>query len=428
MSCGGPPPAAVVESRQHPRGEASPAVRHEVEQEPRREGGPARPADARVDGPAAAAGSAAGAGPSRGDLPGRRRTLVRRLLLGLLPLALAGGFWLYVTGGAVVSTDDAYVDAEKVGVATDISGIVREVDVTENQHVARGQVLYRLRDRPYRLALENAQAQIGIVRDEIEAQKARYRDMQAQIAQARNDDAYYQTELEREQRLMRSHVASEAALDGALRNQRNAGQKINALQDQLAALAADLGGDPSLPVEQHPRYRAALSQRDEAQRQLDHTVVRAPFAGIVTDVPAIAPGKYLQAAATAFYLVSTDRVWIDSEPKETQLAHVRVGQAATVTADAYPDARWNGVVESISPVTAQEFSLLPAQNSSGNWVKVVQRLVVRVSLDPNQPGPGGRPQPPLRAGMSVEVGIRTGHPRGLPRFLAGLFGDKRQPG
>jgi len=146
-------------------------------------------------------------------------------------------------------------------------------------------------------------------------------------------------------------------------------------------------------------------------------VITAPFAGTVTNVPAIAPGKYLAASTTAFFLVDTDHVWVDATPKETELTHVRAGQPVTVTVDTYPDYEWHGVVESVSPAAAQEFSLLPAQNTSGNWVKVVQRVPMRVRLDVSD-----KNLPPLRAGMSVEVDVETGHARGFPHFLTALFG------
>jgi membrane fusion protein (multidrug efflux system) len=348
----------------------------------------------------------------------RRR--VRAALFLLLPLALiAGGYW-YVSGGSVTSTDDAYVEADKVGVSTDVSGIVKEVDVTENQHVETGQVLYRLDDLPFRLALQRAQAQVGMVGDALNALKANYRDMQAQIKQGQNDVDYFGTEFNREQELLNAHVASQQTFDTARRNLQNAQQKLASLNQQLAAIAANLNGDPDGPVEQNPRYLDALAQRDEAARQLDHTIVKAPFAGVVTDVPSIAPGKYLQASTTAFYLVATDHVWVDSNPKETELTYVRPGQPAAVTVDTYPDAQWGGIVETISPAAAQEFSLLPAQNTSGNWVKVVQRIPMRVRVDTSD-----KNLPPLRAGMSVEVDVDTGHARGLPHFLTALFGGAR---
>jgi membrane fusion protein (multidrug efflux system) len=340
----------------------------------------------------------------------------RWVLFLLLPIALvAGAFW-YAGGGQVMATDDAYVEANKVGVSTDVSGIVKQVDVAENQRVEAGQVLYRLDDLPFRLALDRADAQLGLIRNDINALKANYQDTQTQIKQAQNDVDYYTTELRRSQDLLNAHVASQAVFDSAHRNLLNAQQKLASINRQLAAVAANLSGDPAIAVEQTPRYLEALAQRGEMARQLDHTVVKAPFAGIVTNVPAIAPGKYLQASMTAFYLVASD-VWVDATPKETELTYVRPGQKVTVTADMYSDVEWHGTVESISPAAAQEFSLLPAQNTSGNWVKVVQRIPMRVHVDT-----ADKSLPPLRAGMSVEVDVDTGHVRGWPAALTGLFG------
>jgi len=276
-------------------------------------------------------------------------------------------------------------------------------------------------DLPFRLALERAEAQVGNVRNDLNALKANYGDMEAQIKQAQDDIGYYDREFHRQQDLASKNVASQQTFDTARRNLQNAQQKLASLNQQLAAIAANLNGDPSIPVEQHPRYRDAVAQRDEAARQLDHTVVKAPFAGIVTNVPAIAPGKYLQASMTAFYLVATDHLWVDATPKETELTYVRPGQSVTVTVDTYPDAEWRGTVESISPAAAQEFSLLPAQNTSGNWVKVVQRIPMRVRVDTSD-----KNLPPLRAGMSVEVDVDTGHTRGLPHFLTALFGSAQR--
>jgi membrane fusion protein (multidrug efflux system) len=347
----------------------------------------------------------------------RRRRWLRRALFALLPLALiAGGYW-YVSGGRVMSTDNAYVEADKVGISTDVSGIVKEIDVGNNQEVKEGQVLFRLDDLPFRLALDRAEAQVGIVGNDLNALKANYQDMLAQIKQAQYDIDYYDREFHRQQDLAAKNIASQQTFDMARRNLQNAQQKLTSLNQQLTAIAANLNGDPNIPVEQHPRYRDAVAQRDEAARQLDHTVLKAPFAGIVTDVPSIAPGKYLAASMTAFYLVATDHVWVDSNPKETQLTNVRPGQPVTATVDTYPDLEWHGAVESISPAAAQEFALLPAQNTSGNWVKIVQRIPMRVRLDSSD-----KNLPPLRAGMSVEVNVDTGHQRGLPQFLTALFG------
>jgi membrane fusion protein, multidrug efflux system len=341
---------------------------------------------------------------------------LRPTLFAALPLLLLGAGCAYVLGGGTMETDDAYVQADSVGVSTDVSGIVKDVAVTENEHVASGQVLYRLDDLPFRLAFERARAQVGIVRDDLLALQARYRDMQAQLAQARDDFAYYRHEAQRQQYLSQQHVASDQTFEGARRNQDTAREKVASLVQQLAGVAASLDGDPNAPVEQHPRYRDAIAQRDEAARQLDHTVVRAAFTGIVTNVPSIAPGRYLAASTTAFYLVATDHVWVDSSPKETQLTYVRIGQPVEVTVDTYPHTKWQGTVESISPASAQSFSLLPAQNTSGNWVKVVQRIPLRVRIATDSS------MPPLRLGMSVEIEVHTGHRRGLPHFFGGHQG------
>jgi membrane fusion protein (multidrug efflux system) len=358
-------------------------------------------------------------GPDTADAPKKSR--LRPLMFAVLPLALIVGAYWYITGGQVVSMDDAYVEADKVGISTDVPGIVTEVGVRENQHVQAGQILYRLDDLPLRLALARAEAQVGTVRDALNALQANYRDMQSQIQQAQNDIEYFNTEFHRQQDLLVAHVASQSTFDTARRSLQNAQQKLASLTQQLAAIAANLDDDPTGAVEDKPRFRDAVAQRDEAARQLAHTVVKAPFAGIVTDVPSIAPGKYLQASVTAFYLVAADHVWVVANPKETELTYVRTGQPASVTVDTYPDTPWSGSVESISPAAAQEFSLLPAQNTSGNWIKVVQRVPVRVRIDTND-----KRLPPLRAGMSVEVDVETGHSRGLPHVLTAMFGHDRQ--
>jgi len=397
------PADATIVSLRSEAAEA-PAARHDV---PRKQ--PQRPPREQPERPIERSSE-----PKKPPQSARRRWA----LFALLPVALiAGGYW-YVTGGRVMSTDNAYVEADKVGISTDVSGMVKEIDVKNNQHVEDGQVLFRLDDLPFRLALERADAQVGVVRNDLNALKANYRDMQAQIKQAQDDIDYYDREFRRQQDLAAKNIASQQTFDAARRNLQNAHQKLASLNQQLAAIAANLNGDPDIPVEQHPRYRDAVAQRNEAARQLDHTVVKAPFAGIVTNVPSLAPGKYLQASMTAFYLVATDYVWVDSNPKETELTNVRPGQPVTVTVDTYPDVEWHGAVDSISPAAAQEFSLLPAQNTSGNWVKVVQRIPMRVRLDTSN-----KNLPPLRAGMSVEVNVDTGHQRGLPQFLTALFGQ-----
>jgi membrane fusion protein, multidrug efflux system len=347
----------------------------------------------------------------------RRRDRMRWALFALLPFALIVGAYFYITGGQVMSTDDAYVQADRVGISTDVSGIVQDVAVKDNQLVAAGQVLYRLDPRQFQIALDNAKANLGQTALSIEAMKQDYKRMVSDVAAQQAQVDLDQVNFDRNAMLLRSATVSQAIYDQtryALENDRG---KLAALREQAQMQLAKLGGDPDIAVTQHPQYRQAQAQVDEAQRQLDHTVITAPFAGTVTNVPAIAPGKYLAASTTAFFLVDTDHVWVEATPKETELTYVRPGQAVIVTVDTYPDFEWHGVVESVSPAAAQEFSLLPAQNTSGNWVKVVQRVPMRVRLDTSD-----KNLPPLRAGMSVIVDVDTGHARGIPHFLTGLFG------
>jgi membrane fusion protein, multidrug efflux system len=341
----------------------------------------------------------------------------RRALYALLPLALIVGCYWYVTGGVVMSTDDAYVEADKVGISTDISGIVREVDVTDNQHVEAGQILYRLHPRQFQIALDSAKANLAQTALTIEAMKEDYKRMLSDVAAQQAQVDLDQVNYDRLETLLRSATVSKANYDQARYTLETNRNKLDSLHQQAAVQLARLAGDPNIPVTRHPQYLQAQAQVDEAQREFDHTTVVAPFSGIVTNVPTIAPGKYLPASTTAFYLVDTDHVWLAANPKETELTNVRPGQPVTVTVDTYPNMEWHGTVESISPAAAQEFSLLPAQNTSGNWVKVVQRVPMRVRIDTSN-----KSQPALRAGMSVEVDVDTGHSRGLPHFVTALFG------
>ena len=347
-----------------------------------------------------------------------RRLWTRRALFVLLPLALIAGVYWYVTGGAVMSTDDAYVEADKVGISTDVSGIVKEVDVANNQHVDAGQVLYRLQPRQLQIALDNAKANLAETALTIEAMKEDYKRMLSDAAAQQTQVDLDQVNYDRQAALLRTATVSKASYDQAQYTLEADKNKLDSLHQLAAVQLARLAGNPNIPVTQHPQYVQAQAKVEEAQREFDHTTVVAPFSGIVTNVPAIAPGKYLPASTTAFYLVDTDHVWIDANPKETELTYVRPEQPITVTVDTYPNMEWHGTVESISPAASQEFSLLPAQNTSGNWVKVVQRVPMRVRVERSSKG-----LPPLRAGMSVEVNVDTGHARGLPHFLTALFGQ-----
>ena len=328
------------------------------------------------------------------------------------------GAYFYFEGGAYMSTDDAYIEADKVGLSTDVSGMVEAIEVRDNERVTAGQVLFRLDPLPFQLKLDQAQSQLGVVRDNLNALKANYQNVQAQIKQAEDQIAFNQLQYQRQETLVRQQFTPQMSVDQARLNLLTSQQTLVSDKAQLASIVANLDGNPDIPIEQHPQYRQALAQRDEAARQLRDTVVRAPYSGTVTNVPSLEPGMYLPASTAAFNLVDTDQFWVEAQPKETELTDVRPGEPATITVDTYPGREWRGTVASIGPAAQSEFSLLPAQNTSGNWVKVVQRIPLRVQIDTTD-----KSRPPLSAGMSVEVSVYTGHKRGLPHFLTALFGE-----
>ena len=345
-----------------------------------------------------------------------KRNWKRTFLFALLPVVLIAGGYVYVTGGAIMTTDNAYLRARSLSISTDVSGTVSEIDVHNNEVVRKGQVLFRLRPDSFKTALEAAKAQLGTVRNQVLTLKASYQQALAGIEQAKADLPYYEETLQRQKDLLATSTASKAAYDQARHDLVTAQQKVTVAEAQAKAVLAQLGNDPDQPIEQNPFYLQAKSAVEDAQRDYDDSIVKAPFDGVVTNVDSLQIGRYLPASTPAFSLVSQNDLWVEASPKETELTYVRPGQKATVTVDTYPGVEWHGKVTSISPASAASFSLLPAQNTSGNWVKVVQRIPMRVSIE----DPAGKP--PLRAGMSVEVEVDTGHARGLPLFLKGLFG------
>lgn len=337
----------------------------------------------------------------------RRRLLRPALMLGGIVAVAVGSLAAWLHGGRIVTIDNAYVRADKLAVSTDVSGLVAEVPVREGQQVHRGDVLFRLDDRQFRIALEGAEANLAQTRLQLDAMKRDYermlRDVAAKQAQVAMDQARY----ERVNGLVgRGDISRQAYDDARFQLQANQ-QGYESARAAAGVQLARLGGDANAEVTALPAYRQARAQVEEARRQLHHATVRAPMDGIVTGVSATQPGMYLAASAGAFGLVSSDRVWVEANPKETELTWVKPGDPVTVTVDTYPGRTWTGAVESIAPASGSEFSILPAQNSSGNWVKVVQRIPVRIRVD-RRPG-----DPPLRAGMSVEASIDTGHARSL---------------
>ena len=346
---------------------------------------------------------------TRAESRGRSRVRLLRwaLMAGGVLVVLVGGLLYWLNTGQYVSTDDAYVEADLETLSTDVSGIVASIPVHEGQTVQKGQVLFRLDPQKFQIALQNAQANLEETKLSLEAEKSDYRAAVAKIAgdraKVKNDALTYK----RLASLVKTSAATQQQVDNALYKLQGDQQAVNAAQAQAQSILAKLGGNADNPVDQMPAYKQAESQVEEAQRQLNHSVVHAPYAGIVTQVNKLQPGMYLSAGTPAFGFVGTGHVWIESQPKETALTYARRGDPATVTVDAYPGHVLHGTVQSIAPATDQQFSLLPAQNSSGNWVKVVQRVPVRIDITL----PKG--SPPLSAGMSASVSINTGHTRSL---------------
>jgi membrane fusion protein (multidrug efflux system) len=353
-----------------------------------------------------------------------RRRLRTLLMLGGIAVVMVGAAVFWMRGGRYVSADDAYVRAAKLMVSTDVSGLVSEVDVHEGQKVESNQVLFKIDPRQFQIALEQAKAQLGQVELSINATKEDYRrilsDIDAQNAQV--DLA--QTNFDRASSLLKTDFGTRATYDQTHFTLLAAQKTLQSLKQQAQVTLARLNGNVDAPVETMPQWQQAKAQVDEAQRQLDHTVVRAPFAGIATQVDALQLGTYLvsQTAALtntgAVGLVSTSHAWVDANLKETDLTYVKPGDPVKISVDSYPGRDWSGKVESISPASGAEFSILPPQNASGNWVKVVQRIPVRITVEQKEG------YPVLRSGMSVIVDIDTGHKRTLSELWGGAPAER----
>ncbi|MBM7333134.1 secretion protein HlyD [Alcanivorax marinus] len=329
--------------------------------------------------------------------------------LGLI-VALAVVLWLAFGGRRYVSTENAYVKIDMISLTADVSGPLTRVEVERNQAVQQGQVLAEVDPEPYRIALEEARADQQAVRNRILSERADYARLQAQHAQAERDLAYHQRELERYQGLDRVAV-SRSQLDGARQKRDQAGAQASVTEQELASLKAKLGGGPDVAVEEHPDYQAATAKLDRARYDLAHTRIVAPADGVIGGSTPLV-GERVNAGVPVFTLAKNRSAWVEANLKETQLTNVREGQSVEVEVDSYPGVVWKATVQSLSPATGSEYALIPPQNASGNWVKVVQRVPVKLRLE-DLDG-----KPPLRAGMSAEIAIDTG---------VSLFGDAGEP-
>ena len=328
-----------------------------------------------------------------------RARLRRPLLWGVPLLVIAAALYFYLTSGRYVSTEDAYLQAAQVPISADVSGRVIERYVHDNEPVRRGQILFRLDPRRFRIAVEAARARLAASRLAVESLEADYRADQAALASAQSRQDYAEREYHRQVRLLKIGVSSKSQFDRAQLALRQSRQAVSGAQQQIEAVLARLGGRPDIPLAQHPQVAEAQAALSHALLELSYTTVRAPMTGIVAEVQHLQVGAYLPLATQAFVLVSTHDVWIAAYYKEDVIANVHPGEKATVTIDDYPGRTFHAVVASITPGTGAQFAILPPQNATGNWVKVVQRLDVRLRLTGTLP--------PVRSGLSAEVTIDT---------------------
>jgi membrane fusion protein (multidrug efflux system) len=332
----------------------------------------------------------------------------RFLLLVIVPaIALAGGLALWLQGGRFEETENAYVKAHMIAVTADVSGRVVEVGVRDNEPVAAGALLFRIDAIPFELTVASAEAQMEVVRTELDGLRAEHRVALADAAEAQERIGFLARQLERQAKLKERGMGLEASFDEARHNLEAARRRLDSSREKAVRVLAALGGNVKVPTEAHPRFLAARAARDAGHDELARVRVVAPAAGIISNMR-LQVGERVERGVPVFSLIESRPMWVEANFKETQLTHMREGQEVTVVADAYPDARWRGRVSTIAPATKAEFALLPAQNSSGNWVKVVQRVPVLISLDSTPDG-----QTPLRAGMTVTARVDTGHVRTL---------------
>lgn len=358
---------------------------------------PPKPGEATVVTLPSAAAEAPAAAPAA---PGKKRSR-RWLLLVSVPVVLAGvGGYFWLSGGRYVDTDNAYVQQAKVALSADVAGRVTEVDVIDNQPVKAGDVLFTLDPEPYRIALSQAEAALAAARVNVEQLRVAHGTANAQLTAAQSTLAIRQDAFDRKQALVTQGSASDAALDDVKLALQAAQTQVNLAEQQLASATAALSGDPQIVTDDHPAVRAALAARDAAARNLEKTTVLAPADGVVSQVASLNVGQFIATGTTIASLIEMGNTWIEANFKETQLATLTPGLPVDVTIDAYPGVRFTGHLVSIGAATGAQFALIPAQNATGNWVKVTQRIPVRISVDDAE----GKV---LRAGMSAVVAVDT---------------------
>jgi membrane fusion protein, multidrug efflux system len=340
-----------------------------------------------------------------------RKRMRMILLVGLPALALLIGLGIYLSGGRYISTDNAYVGAQKVLITPDISGKIAHIAIVEGQHVNPGDELFTLDREPFALALQQARAKLDAARSDFDKLKANLKSLDTLADLAKKNVDLKQRDTDRKTKLVTSQAGSQADLDTSMAAVVSAQLQAELALQQRDSTLTQLLGNPDLPLEKFPEYAQAKAALDNAQRDFDHTIVRAPMPGTATQVDNIQLGRFVTAGSPVFSVIDDQSPWVDANPKETDITYLRVGQKATLDVDSFPDHTFTGTVVAVSPGTGAQFSILPPQNATGNWVKVVQRVPVRIAFDKNED------TRLLRSGMSVNVEIDTGHSR-LPFMSA----------
>jgi membrane fusion protein (multidrug efflux system) len=342
----------------------------------------------------------------------RSRRRLRVLLLVVVPaIALVLGIVLYLSGGRYISTDNAYVGAQKVLITPDISGKVQGVRIREGQHVGVNDPLFEIDPVPFQLALRQAQSKLDSVRTEFANLKSNYRSLSHLVELGKEATELKRRDVERKTSLAATRAGTQLDLDNAKATLLTAELQLQLGQQQLSTTLNQLLGNPDLPIEQFPAYLQAKAVFDQATRDLDHTVVKSPISGTATQVDSIQLGRFVTAGMPVFSVINDSAPWVDANPKETDITYLRPGQKVDIAVDSFPDQAFHGTVNSVSPGTGAQFAILPPQNANGNWVKVVQRVPVRIAFDP------GQDLSLLRAGMSVNVDIDTGRRRTVAALL-----------
>ena len=340
------------------------------------------------------------------------KRMQRLALIGVPVLVVVGALLFWLQGGRHISTENAFVKADIAQIASEVPGRIMELNIRDHAVVAAGDVLVRLDPASYKLALAKAEAEIDSARSSVEMVKANLREVRAEAKEAENKLEYLRIQARRQRELQGRGVASAQRLEQVASEEQEGEDKVAVLHQRIARMEAALGGKPDRPTDAFAAVREKIAVRDRAALELSYTEIKAPKAGVVVNFK-LQLGEQVRPQTPLFALVTDRRPWLEANFKETELTHVTVGQKAKVVLDMHPDITWDAEVESISPATGAEFAVLPPQNASGNWVKVVQRLPVRLKLI-ERPG-----EPPLRAGMTAYVRIDTRRTRQLSSIFGG---------